>query len=214
MTVNLTKHCTVIKIGLILKSPGPPVYGRGFWAKATNQMISCHYTGWKCHVEGRRCTQFSGRYATVSLVYPLVFSKSGGMLLTVLSWLCSSLLASVSGGKLPEAEVKIEVLHRPFLCHRKSKYGDILLVHQEGYFENGTLFHSRYAMASRGTRNSLQGRGNLGEVLLHFCISSTKWRDLISVWQNICLRFAVTCCLLKCKCIETPWWRGATWQNN
>lgn len=66
------------------------------------------------------------------------------MLLTVLSWLCSSLLAAVSGGKLPEAEVKMEVLSRPFLCHRKSKYGDILLVHHEGYFENGTMFHSRY----------------------------------------------------------------------
>lgn len=66
------------------------------------------------------------------------------MLLAVLSWLCSALLVSVSGGKLPEAEVKIEVLHRPFLCHRKSKYGDILLVHHDGYFENGTMFHSRY----------------------------------------------------------------------
>uniref|UniRef100_A0A3Q1EQL4 Uncharacterized protein n=1 Tax=Acanthochromis polyacanthus TaxID=80966 RepID=A0A3Q1EQL4_9TELE len=48
------------------------------------------------------------------------------------------------GGKVPESEVQIEVLYRPFLCHRKSKYGDILLVHHEGYFENGTLFHSRY----------------------------------------------------------------------
>lgn len=66
------------------------------------------------------------------------------MLLTLLSGLCSSLLAYVSGGKLPEAEVNIEVLHRPFLCHRKSKYGDILLVHHDGYFENGTMFHSRY----------------------------------------------------------------------
>eukprot|EP00064_Thunnus_orientalis_P011920 superscaffoldBa00001771_g11952 len=65
-----------------------------------------------------------------------------GMLLTVLSWLSSSLLLSVSGGKLPEAEVQIEVMHRPFLCHRKSKYGDILLVHHEGYLENGTMFHS------------------------------------------------------------------------
>ncbi|XP_071775361.2 peptidyl-prolyl cis-trans isomerase FKBP14-like isoform X2 [Centroberyx gerrardi] len=64
------------------------------------------------------------------------------MLLAVLSWLCSSLLVFVCGGKLPEAEVKIEVLHRPFLCHRKSKYGDILLVHHEGYFQNGTMFHS------------------------------------------------------------------------
>ncbi|CAJ1083850.1 Peptidyl-prolyl cis-trans isomerase FKBP14 [Xyrichtys novacula] len=67
------------------------------------------------------------------------------MLLSVLSWLCSSLLLpllTVSGGKLPEAEVTIEVLHRPFICHRKSKYGDILLVHHEGYFENGTMFHT------------------------------------------------------------------------
>ncbi|KAM9383883.1 peptidyl-prolyl cis-trans isomerase FKBP14-like isoform 2-T2 [Pholidichthys leucotaenia] len=64
------------------------------------------------------------------------------MLLTVLSWLCSSLLVFVSGGKLLEAEVEIEVLHRPFICRRKSKYGDIMLVHHEGYFENGTMFHS------------------------------------------------------------------------
>uniref|UniRef100_A0A3Q1HB73 peptidylprolyl isomerase n=1 Tax=Anabas testudineus TaxID=64144 RepID=A0A3Q1HB73_ANATE len=65
------------------------------------------------------------------------------MLLTVLSWLCLLLLLlCVSGGTVPEAEVKIEVLHRPFLCHRKSKYGDIMLVHNEGYFENGTVFHS------------------------------------------------------------------------
>uniref|UniRef100_A0A671Y573 peptidylprolyl isomerase n=1 Tax=Sparus aurata TaxID=8175 RepID=A0A671Y573_SPAAU len=67
------------------------------------------------------------------------------MLLTVLSWFCSSLLLllqAASGGKLPEAEVKVEVMHRPFLCHRKSKYGDMLLVHHDGYFENGTVFHS------------------------------------------------------------------------
>lgn len=66
------------------------------------------------------------------------------MLLTVLGWFCSSLLAAACGGKLPDPEVKVEVLHRPFLCHRKSKYGDILLVHHEGYFENGTRFHNRY----------------------------------------------------------------------
>lgn len=58
--------------------------------------------------------------------------------------LCSALLVSVGGGKLPEAEVEVEVLHRPFLCHRKSKYGDLMLVHHEGYFENGTMFHTRY----------------------------------------------------------------------
>ena len=66
------------------------------------------------------------------------------MLLAVLSWLCSSLLVCVSGAKLPEAEVKIEVLHRPFLCHRKSKYGDLLLVHHDVYFENGTRLYTRY----------------------------------------------------------------------
>uniref|UniRef100_A0A3Q2QPW2 peptidylprolyl isomerase n=1 Tax=Fundulus heteroclitus TaxID=8078 RepID=A0A3Q2QPW2_FUNHE len=64
------------------------------------------------------------------------------MLLILLSLLGSSMLASASGGKLPEAEVEIEVLHRPFICHRKSKYGDMLLVHHDGYFENGTMFYS------------------------------------------------------------------------
>ncbi|XP_057684113.1 peptidyl-prolyl cis-trans isomerase FKBP14-like [Corythoichthys intestinalis] len=63
------------------------------------------------------------------------------MLLPVLSWLYSALLVAVCGGALPEAEVKIKVLHKPFLCHRKTKYGDMLLVHHKGYFENGTKFH-------------------------------------------------------------------------
>ncbi|XP_041823042.1 peptidyl-prolyl cis-trans isomerase FKBP14-like isoform X1 [Melanotaenia boesemani] len=64
------------------------------------------------------------------------------MQLAVLSWFCSSLLASVSGGKLTEAEVNIEVLSRPFICRRKTKYGDMLMVHHDGFFENGTMFHS------------------------------------------------------------------------
>lgn len=64
------------------------------------------------------------------------------MLLPVLSWFLP-LLAASCGGKLPDPEVKVEVLHRPFLCHRTSKYGDMLLVHHEGYFENGTRFHNR-----------------------------------------------------------------------
>ncbi|XP_019946495.1 peptidyl-prolyl cis-trans isomerase FKBP14-like [Paralichthys olivaceus] len=65
------------------------------------------------------------------------------VLQVVLSWLCSSLLLpGVSGGALPEAEVQMEVMYRPFLCHRKSKYGDVLLVHHDGFFENGTMFHS------------------------------------------------------------------------
>ncbi|KAL0961826.1 hypothetical protein UPYG_G00332190 [Umbra pygmaea] len=71
------------------------------------------------------------------------------MLLVCLSLLCTSLLVFVNGGKLPEAEVKITVLHKPFLCHRKSKYGDILLVHHEGYLANGTKFHSSYTQGDK-----------------------------------------------------------------
>lgn len=66
-------------------------------------------------------------------------------MMLLLRCLCAfMLLLSVSGGKLPEAEVQIEVMHRPFLCHRKTKYGDMLLVHHEVYFENGTMLHARY----------------------------------------------------------------------
>ncbi|XP_051577026.1 peptidyl-prolyl cis-trans isomerase FKBP14 [Myxocyprinus asiaticus] len=60
-------------------------------------------------------------------------------------WTCifSAFFFYVHGAKLPEPEVKIEVLYKPFLCHRKSKYGDILLVHYDGFLEsNGTMFHS------------------------------------------------------------------------
>ncbi|XP_076006110.1 peptidyl-prolyl cis-trans isomerase FKBP14-like [Genypterus blacodes] len=64
------------------------------------------------------------------------------MLLSALSWLSSSLLVCVCGGKLPESEVTVEVLHRPFICRRTSKYGDILLVHHQGLFQNGTAFHN------------------------------------------------------------------------
>lgn len=55
-----------------------------------------------------------------------------------------SLFVFVTGRKLPEPEVKIEVIHKPFMCYRKSKYGDMLLVHYDGFLEsNGTIFHSR-----------------------------------------------------------------------
>ncbi|KAK2855037.1 hypothetical protein Q7C36_006906 [Tachysurus vachellii] len=60
-------------------------------------------------------------------------------------WLCllSALFLCLHGAKLPEPEVKIEVLYKPFLCHRKTKYGDLLLVHYDGFLEsNGTMFHS------------------------------------------------------------------------
>lgn len=58
--------------------------------------------------------------------------------------LISALLLCIYGAKLPEPEVKVEVVYKPFLCHRKTKYGDMLLVHYDGFLEsNGTMFHSR-----------------------------------------------------------------------
>lgn len=66
------------------------------------------------------------------------------MILFYIYSLLASLFVLVTGGKLPEPEVKIEVLHKPFMCYRKSKYGDMLLVHHEGFLEsNGTMFYSR-----------------------------------------------------------------------
>ncbi|XP_073189697.1 peptidyl-prolyl cis-trans isomerase FKBP14 isoform X2 [Lepidochelys kempii] len=51
----------------------------------------------------------------------------------------------VTGALIPEAEVKIEVLHKPFICQRKTKWGDMLLVHYEGYLEkDGSMFHSTH----------------------------------------------------------------------
>ncbi|XP_074122813.1 peptidyl-prolyl cis-trans isomerase FKBP14 isoform X3 [Sminthopsis crassicaudata] len=59
--------------------------------------------------------------------------------------LWSALLALAWGALIPEPEVKIEVLQKPFICHRKTKGGDMMLVHYEGYLErDGTLFHSTH----------------------------------------------------------------------
>ncbi|XP_036395634.1 peptidyl-prolyl cis-trans isomerase FKBP14 [Megalops cyprinoides] len=85
------------------------------------------------------------------------------MLLGFLCWFWASLFLYVRGAKLPEPEVKIEVLHKPFLCHRKSKYGDMLLVHYEGYLEsNGTLFHSS---RTHGDRNPVWFTLGIREVI-------------------------------------------------
>nr|XP_033786629.1 peptidyl-prolyl cis-trans isomerase FKBP14 isoform X2 [Geotrypetes seraphini] len=62
-------------------------------------------------------------------------------------WLAflSALLSCASGALIPEPEVKIELLHKPFICRRKAKNGDLLSVHYEGFLEpNGTMFHSTY----------------------------------------------------------------------
>ncbi|XP_054638055.1 peptidyl-prolyl cis-trans isomerase FKBP14 isoform X1 [Dunckerocampus dactyliophorus] len=71
----------------------------------------------------------------------------------------------VHGGKLPDPEVKIEVLHKPLMCYRKTKYGDMLLVHYEGFLEsNGTMFHSSRTEGDKnpvwftlGIREALKG---------------------------------------------------------
>ncbi|XP_053570171.1 peptidyl-prolyl cis-trans isomerase FKBP14 [Bombina bombina] len=59
-------------------------------------------------------------------------------------FLLVALFAFANGALIPEPEVQIEVQEKPFICHRKTKYGDMLLVHFEGFLENETLFHSTY----------------------------------------------------------------------
>ncbi|XP_025054756.1 peptidyl-prolyl cis-trans isomerase FKBP14 isoform X3 [Alligator sinensis] len=50
-----------------------------------------------------------------------------------------------AGALIPEAEVTVEVLQKPFICHRKTKWGDMMLVHYEGYLEkDGSMFHSTH----------------------------------------------------------------------
>ncbi|KAG8442954.1 hypothetical protein GDO86_011682 [Hymenochirus boettgeri] len=55
------------------------------------------------------------------------------------------LIAATGGALIPEPEVQIQVLEKPFICRRKTKNGDMLLVHSEGFLEkNGTMFYSTY----------------------------------------------------------------------
>ncbi|XP_075683359.1 peptidyl-prolyl cis-trans isomerase FKBP14 [Rhinoderma darwinii] len=57
----------------------------------------------------------------------------------------AALLACAGAALIPEPEVQVKVLEKPFLCQRKTKNGDVLLVHFEGFLEsNGTQFHSTY----------------------------------------------------------------------
>ncbi|XP_053288997.1 peptidyl-prolyl cis-trans isomerase FKBP14 [Pleuronectes platessa] len=84
------------------------------------------------------------------------------ILLSMLSTL-TSLWVCVSGGKLPEPEVKTEVVHKPLMCYRKTKYGDMLLVHYEGFLEsNGTMFHSSW---KEGDRNPVWFTLGIKEVI-------------------------------------------------
>lgn len=57
--------------------------------------------------------------------------------------LLTLLVSALRGALIPEPEVKIEVLQKPFICHRRTKGGDLMLVHYEGFLEkDGSLFHS------------------------------------------------------------------------
>ncbi|XP_062839958.1 peptidyl-prolyl cis-trans isomerase FKBP14 isoform X2 [Anolis carolinensis] len=59
--------------------------------------------------------------------------------------LAFAVLALGTGALIPEPEVKLEVLQKPFICKRKTKLGDMLLVHYEGFLEkDGSLFHSTH----------------------------------------------------------------------
>lgn len=70
-------------------------------------------------------------------------SRSGDLRLFLWSSVLTLLVPALSGALIPEPEVKIEVLQKPFICHRQTKGGDLMLVHYEGYLEkDGSLFHS------------------------------------------------------------------------
>lgn len=82
------------------------------------------------------------------------------MLLPGLWCLLSPLLVLAESGE--EVSVKIKVLHRPFICHRKTKRGDLLLVHQEGYFQNGTKF---YSSRTNGDKDAMWFTLGIGQVI-------------------------------------------------
>uniref|UniRef100_A0A5F4WJY5 peptidylprolyl isomerase n=1 Tax=Callithrix jacchus TaxID=9483 RepID=A0A5F4WJY5_CALJA len=49
-------------------------------------------------------------------------------------------VTSLLGALIPEPEVKTEVLQKAFICHGKTKGGDLMLVHYDQ--KDGSLFHS------------------------------------------------------------------------
>ncbi|XP_065522056.1 peptidyl-prolyl cis-trans isomerase FKBP14 [Lathamus discolor] len=59
--------------------------------------------------------------------------------------LLSAVLGCAAAALIPAADVKVEVLQKPFICHRRTKWGDMMLVHYEGYLErDGSMFHSTH----------------------------------------------------------------------
>ncbi|XP_005144497.2 peptidyl-prolyl cis-trans isomerase FKBP14 [Melopsittacus undulatus] len=59
--------------------------------------------------------------------------------------LLGAVLRCAAAALIPAADVKVEVLQKPFICHRRTKWGDMMLVHYEGYLErDGSMFHSTH----------------------------------------------------------------------
>jgi len=57
--------------------------------------------------------------------------------------LLGALLGCAAAALIPAADVKVEVLQKPFLCHRRTKWGDMMLGHYEGVLQSdGSMFHS------------------------------------------------------------------------
>uniref|UniRef100_A0A8C6T593 peptidylprolyl isomerase n=1 Tax=Neogobius melanostomus TaxID=47308 RepID=A0A8C6T593_9GOBI len=77
-------------------------------------------------------------------------------------WCLLSPLLLLLVGAAEEPEVSVTVKHRPFICHRKSKRGDLLLVHQEGYFQNGTKF---YSSRTDGDKDAVWFTLGIGQVI-------------------------------------------------
>jgi len=63
--------------------------------------------------------------------------------------------ARAEGGAAEEEEVKIEVLHLPESCSPKSKKGDLLNAHYDGFLaSNGSKFYCRWARGCGGGRGA------------------------------------------------------------
>ncbi|XP_062458072.1 peptidyl-prolyl cis-trans isomerase FKBP14 [Pezoporus occidentalis] len=59
--------------------------------------------------------------------------------------LLGAALGCAAAALIPAADVKVEVLQKPFICQRRTKWGDMMLVHYEGYLErDGSMFHSTH----------------------------------------------------------------------
>lgn len=69
-------------------------------------------------------------------------------LLLLLSLLAAP--AQAEGGTAAAEEIKMEVLHLPEVCSPKSKKGDLLNAHYDGFLaSDGSKFYCRWAPAHR-----------------------------------------------------------------